>query len=202
MKRAQGIPGAQPHPLPHVRTWKAHECSHYRSSQTPAFPAQWFDGLLRALPGVHDLLVTVACRSSLHCRFSTSPGVPGPHAFAARACAGRRRHSHVHRIPPHDRDDAFVPLDEAGQGSLTLIYEKRKTNIFAKGAGQESCVTARRANQARAGIVNLTAPQALSVAGVVLVRVLPSILESWSVLANLASVPLLSYCDCFQGGGA
>src|SRR5580704_9858048 len=52
-------------------------------AETSTFPAQWFGGLLRALPGVHDLLVTVACRSSLHCRLSTSPGAPGPHAFAA-----------------------------------------------------------------------------------------------------------------------
>src|SRR5579871_597945 len=31
---------------------------------TPTFPARWFDRLLRALPGVHDLLVTVVRGSS------------------------------------------------------------------------------------------------------------------------------------------
>jgi hypothetical protein len=32
-------------------------------SRHAAFPARWFYGFLRALPGVHDVLVTVACRS-------------------------------------------------------------------------------------------------------------------------------------------
>jgi hypothetical protein len=30
-------------------------------AETSTFPARWFDRLLRALPGVHDLVVTVAC---------------------------------------------------------------------------------------------------------------------------------------------
>jgi hypothetical protein len=202
MKRAQGIPGAQPHPLPHVRTWKAHECSHYRSSQTPAFPAQWFDGLLRALPGVHDLLVTVACRSSLHCRFSTAQGrqdhTPLPHVLVP--VVADTHTSIASRLTIVTTRSPLLPRRDGG--SLTLIYEKRKRIVLQKERDRFSCVTARRANQARAGIVNLTAAQALSVAGAALVRTLLSILESWSVLANLASVPLLSYCDCFQGGGA
>ena len=32
-------------------------------AETPTFPARWFDRLWRALPGVHDLLVTVALRN-------------------------------------------------------------------------------------------------------------------------------------------
>ena len=47
---------------------KAYERSHHRFNRNvPAFPAQWFYGFLRALPGVHDLLVTVARRSQV-CR--------------------------------------------------------------------------------------------------------------------------------------
>ena len=36
---------------------KAYERSHHRFNRNvPAFPAQWFYGFLRALPGVHDVL--------------------------------------------------------------------------------------------------------------------------------------------------
>jgi hypothetical protein len=72
----------------------------------------------------------------------------------------------IHRIPLHDRDDAFAPLQtRRDSGSMPLIYEKRKRNIFAKGARQDFCVTARRANQMRLGVTNPTAAQALSVCG-------------------------------------
>src|SRR5258706_16473898 len=51
-QRAQGMPGAQcTHSLACDRN-KAHECSHHRyTGVNPAFPAQWFYGLFRALPG-------------------------------------------------------------------------------------------------------------------------------------------------------
>src|SRR5262249_1911161 len=54
---------------------------------------------LRALPGVHDLLVTVACEIITR-RLGTSPGVPGPHDFAVRISRARRTRCRVHRIPP------------------------------------------------------------------------------------------------------
>jgi len=44
--------------------------------------------MLRALPGVHDLLVTVA-RGLIARALSTSPGVPGPHDFSVRSSAVR-----------------------------------------------------------------------------------------------------------------
>jgi hypothetical protein len=40
------------------------------------------NGVVRALPGVRDLIVTVA-RGMVFRRLSTSPRVPGPHAFAS-----------------------------------------------------------------------------------------------------------------------
>src|SRR5262249_47655780 len=65
--------------------------------------------LWRALPGVRDLIVTVACRFVTR-RLSTSPGVPGPHVFAVRFGRARRTRHHVHRIPPRVRDDREPPL--------------------------------------------------------------------------------------------
>jgi hypothetical protein len=50
----------------HSLAWeikKPHEHSHHRSSRITGIPrANGFNGFLRALPGVHDVLVTVACR--------------------------------------------------------------------------------------------------------------------------------------------
>jgi hypothetical protein len=63
---------------------------------------------IRALPGVRDLIVTVACRSrragpegptSPISKLSASPGAPGPHDFAVRNSRARRTRSCVHRIP-------------------------------------------------------------------------------------------------------
>src|SRR5258707_14619894 len=45
------------HPQPRMQMKKAHEHSHHgHTGNHPAFPAQWFYGLLRALPGDHACL--------------------------------------------------------------------------------------------------------------------------------------------------
>jgi hypothetical protein len=52
-----GNAGCPMHPQPRVQMKKAHERSHHRfTGFVPAFPAQWFYGLLRALPGDHACL--------------------------------------------------------------------------------------------------------------------------------------------------
>jgi hypothetical protein len=56
-QRAQGKPGGQCTRSLACRKKKAHERSHHRFTGTdPAFPAQWFYGLLRDLPGDQALL--------------------------------------------------------------------------------------------------------------------------------------------------
>jgi hypothetical protein len=94
------MPDAWLHPQPCARSRKHTGVVTADEAETPTFPAQWLTAYLRALPGVHDLLVTVACDTSR--KLNTSPGVPGPHAFAVRK---QYRTSYdialVHRIPPH-----------------------------------------------------------------------------------------------------
>src|SRR5467141_6204 len=52
---------------------KAHERSHYRFRRiTPAFPAQWFYGLLRALPGDQACLTPSPAR--LHADLTPASG--------------------------------------------------------------------------------------------------------------------------------
>src|SRR3977135_2147611 len=52
------------------------------SGSIPAFPAQWFYDLYRALPGEPVFLATVTCGSLR--KLDTSVGVSGPHDFAVR----------------------------------------------------------------------------------------------------------------------
>src|SRR5215472_13196482 len=64
-QRAQGMPGAgRTRSLVCVME-KAYERSHHRYAEiTPAFPARWFERLLRDLPGEPGFFATVACGSS------------------------------------------------------------------------------------------------------------------------------------------
>jgi hypothetical protein len=76
------MPGVLLHPQPCVRMEEAHKRSHYRYKPNIDIPCAMVFDLLRALPGVHDLVSHR--RSQITCDLNTSPGVPGPHAFAVR----------------------------------------------------------------------------------------------------------------------
>ena len=67
--------------------------NHRYEPERPAFPAQWFYGLLRALPGETSFVVTVPCdagsvvtSATMRKRIArgTCIGAPGPHDFAVR----------------------------------------------------------------------------------------------------------------------
>src|SRR5262245_51970674 len=92
------MPGVSLHPQPRVQQGK-------HTSKLPQVKPKHrhslrdgFNAYVRALPGVHDLLVTVASRI-ITLRLSTSPGVPGPHDFAVRSSRALRTRFCVHRIP-------------------------------------------------------------------------------------------------------
>src|SRR5258705_914332 len=75
------------------------------SGGNPAFPAQWFYGVLRA-PGLFD---TVACAS--YRRLDASIGASERHDLAVRRQAALvSRAANVHRIPPRVRDVRNAPL--------------------------------------------------------------------------------------------
>jgi hypothetical protein len=57
------------------------------SGNTPAFPAQWFYDLLRALPGDRAFLPPSLCELA---KLSASVGAPGPHDFAVRSSHARQ----------------------------------------------------------------------------------------------------------------
>jgi len=64
LERAQGRPGAGWHPRSAVRRLREDRCTAaYRAARTPRpFPAQWFDGLWRALPGERCTIAPVVLR--------------------------------------------------------------------------------------------------------------------------------------------
>src|SRR5882724_8817525 len=71
------------HPQPRVQMKKAHEHSHHgHTGNHPAFPAQWFYGLLRALPG--DRACCHRHLALLLARLDASFGASEPHDFAVR----------------------------------------------------------------------------------------------------------------------
>jgi len=83
--------------------------SHYRSSRFPRHSLRnGFNGLLRALPGVRDLIVTVACGHQ-SARLAPAQGcqdhTPSPSARPPSV----RRQGCVHRIPIHVRDGRETP---------------------------------------------------------------------------------------------
>ena len=64
---------------------KAYEQVTTGPPKQSGFPCTMVYGLFCALPGVHDLLVTVIGAMRKHCRqLDTSQGVPEPHSFAVR----------------------------------------------------------------------------------------------------------------------
>ena len=123
-KRAQGRPGARCTRGLVCKLCIRKRTRAYRfSGNTPAFPAQWFYGLFRALPGDRALLSPSPREALASHELDTSVGVSGPHDFAVRYRRSSFAAIRVHRIPPHVRDDREPPLssgETARAGSADL----------------------------------------------------------------------------------
>jgi hypothetical protein len=115
-----------------MRNEKAYERSHYRSAKSPAFPAQWLTTYLRALPGVHDLVSHRHQLDSSSNGLSTSPGVPGPHAFVVRARTARLA---IRPRPSHPASRfvtiAHTPLvSRRDDVTIIIIFRKTEAEYF------------------------------------------------------------------------
>jgi hypothetical protein len=95
-QRAQGMPGARCARSLACKMKKAYERSHHgHTGNHPAFPAQWFYGLLRALPGdqacltpspallLADLTPTLGRRNDTTSPYASAPFVKGAAASTA-----------------------------------------------------------------------------------------------------------------------
>ena len=112
----------------------AHEQVTTGPPKQSGLPCAMVYGLFWALPGVHDVLVTVAraIAERHHRELGTSQGVPEPHSFAVRVGIVRLM---MPPRPPHprltSRDDRDTPsASEAGCTTHTLICASEKQNYF------------------------------------------------------------------------
>ena len=101
--------------------------------ERPGLPcANGFNGVLRALPGVHDLLVTVAGRSS---PADLAPA-KGCQDHTSSSVRKKRRSSREALRPSHPalnvRDDAYAPLVEAGRREDVHDFRFSESEIFSR----------------------------------------------------------------------
>src|SRR6266478_3550890 len=110
---------------------KAHERSHYRFRRiTPAFPAQWFYGLLRALPG--DQACLTPSPALLIADLTPASGRQNHTTSPSAAAQFVKRTARVHRIPPRVRD-VRTPLCWDGTVRISeLICLGPKQKYFCK----------------------------------------------------------------------
>src|SRR5258707_11944619 len=113
-----GNAGRSMRPEPHVRNKKAHERSHHgHTGNHPAFPAQWFYGLLRALPGDQAcltpspaLLIADLTPASGRQNHTTSPYASAPFVKGAAASTASRPTSVTCARPSEGRDRIAIVL--------------------------------------------------------------------------------------------
>jgi hypothetical protein len=120
-QRAQGKPGAQCTRSLACEINRAHERSHHRfTGNRPAFPAQWFYGLLRALPGDQALLPPSPARllADLTPALGRQNDTTWPYASASfvRLAIARLTLPRPPHPAPNVRDDREAPLLWARDG--------------------------------------------------------------------------------------
>jgi len=128
---------------------KTHELVTTGKPKSSDIPCAMVLTLLRALPGVHDLLVTVAREisasgprgpTSRSRKLNASPGASEPHDFVVRSVPLVARHTRVHRIPRSTSGDDWpnAPLHRGGTDEREpQVSEYRKHYIFRARTLQE-----------------------------------------------------------------
>jgi hypothetical protein len=113
IQRAQGMPGARCTRSLACKIKQAYERSHHgHTGNHPAFPAQWFYGLLRALPG--DQACLTPSPALLIADLTPASGRQNHTTWPYAKSTIRQRRRRVHRIPPRVRDDREPPLCGTG----------------------------------------------------------------------------------------
>src|SRR2546429_8028682 len=105
-----GNAGRPMRPKPRVQmVSEAHEHSHHgHTGNHPAFPAQWFYGLLRALPGDQACLTPSSAR--LIADLTPASGRQNHTTWPYASGRARLARCRVHRIPTRVRDVRETPL--------------------------------------------------------------------------------------------
>jgi hypothetical protein len=110
---------------------KAHELVTTGSTKTSGLPCAMVLTLLRALPGVRDLIVTVACKSSF-ANLAPAQGRQDHTTWPSASCRARRtRCRRPSRPAPNTRDDREAPLLEgAGRAYDKQNFRQNGREIF------------------------------------------------------------------------
>jgi hypothetical protein len=120
--------------------------NHRLSRKHPAFPARWFDGLLRALPGDRALLPPSPQKRALRAPgLSASVGAPGPHGLAVRESLAREpaRGGWYHPIAIPAKADQLVrrrqkrPRAVAATAPRLNVRDDRETSLHEAGCAEE-----------------------------------------------------------------
>jgi hypothetical protein len=130
-QRAWGMPGAR-RTRSLVCAWGseyAHEYSQRGRQNHPASPRNGLRLMARS-PRRSGFVASVAGENDF-AKLDAGVEASGPHVFAVRFSAVRRRHIRVHRIPPRVRDDREPPLrwDETTE-ICEVIWVGREEEIF------------------------------------------------------------------------
>jgi hypothetical protein len=128
-----GKTGCLLHPRSRVRfaLTKVHT-SIQGSGNTPAFPAQWLYGLLRALPGERLFCLRHPREASLLQDLAPAPRRPNHTTSPYASGAYVYRAIRVHRISPRVRDDREAPLIcRETDGVMRLIWARTKAEYFS-----------------------------------------------------------------------
>src|SRR6266403_5863515 len=120
-----GNAGRAMRPQPRVRNKKAHERSHHgHTGNHPAFPAQWFYGLLRALPGDQALLSPspALLLADLTPTLGRQNHTTSPYASASfvRLAIARLTPQRPPHPVPNVRDDRETPLCGPGRERICI----------------------------------------------------------------------------------
>ena len=99
------------------------------SGNTPAFPAQWLYGLLRALPGEAGSFATVAARIRPR-NLTPASGVRTTRFRRTRRATLVSRSSRVHRISLHVRDDRERPSFAVRRAETITDLPDAESGIF------------------------------------------------------------------------
>ena len=118
------VPNAPAALCAHIGSEYAHRYSQRRHRKHPAFPTQWFYGLLRALPGDHRFVDPVIRATRWRPReLDACFGAPEPHGFTVR---NRKRSSHAPSRPPHPAPRTWrsrvAPLVGRDAETVLLIF--------------------------------------------------------------------------------
>ena len=115
-----------------VESTKAHALVRSHRNH-PAFPTQWFYGLLRALPG--DRLVDTVTGEATSANLTPAPRRQDHTTSPSASAPFVKGAAHVHRIPPHVRDDRETPLCWGGTGRICRddLPDGKSGEFFARG---------------------------------------------------------------------